>query len=203
MFSLKSALTGVPQSKYAALAILISFTFSALTIIFGEMTIPIGYRLLGVLVLALVSLPSIFLLLLNITCVVTGDKNARWCGWWGWGLSAFIMFYSALVVIASVIVLVTKPKVDVMSVTNSTTVVSTGGSAPSTADANKAAEHFFNQQKAAAQPQQTAGENFKDFQYWVEQPSPLSQSTGLMNLAGPGGDLQAYEKDGEMGAPIQ
>lgn len=137
--SLGDVFVGVPQSQYAGLAILVALAFIAIAVLFGERTVPVGYRLLGILMIILLSLPSILLNLLNITCVVTGTgKGAEkwWCGFWGWVLSVFIIFYSAMVVIAAVMVITSKEQ-----------LLQESKQAVDLQVANQLAEHFFVEEK--------------------------------------------------------
>ena len=102
------AFVGVPQSKAAGLAILIAFGIAAVAILLGDPSMPFSFKFVAMLIVALMSVPSIAITLMNITCVVTGsgpNKKFWWCDVWGWILTGFIVFYSVLLVVAAVLVL--------------------------------------------------------------------------------------------------
>ena len=104
---------GVPQSRYAALAILLAIVVVALTIIFGNSPVPMSQKFGFVLMVFLVSLPGLALSLFQLTCIVTGSgfKNQRWwCSVYAWVLSAIMIFYAVLLVIAAVMSLSSKNK---------------------------------------------------------------------------------------------
>lgn len=96
---------GVPQSKYAAYAIIASLIAVALAVMFGREEIPLGQKFSLVLIIFLVSLPSIFLTLFQMTCLVTGTGSGRnpWCGWYAWLISALTIVYSVLIITIVVI----------------------------------------------------------------------------------------------------
>ena len=105
MSSLSSVFFGAPQSRYAALAILIAMVVVALTIIFGDSPIPLSQKFGFVLMVFLISLPGLALSLFQLTCIVTGAgyENKRWwCSIYAWVLSAIMIFYSVLLVVAAV-----------------------------------------------------------------------------------------------------
>lgn len=105
MSSLSSIFFGVPQSRYAAIAILIAIIVVSLVIVFGKDSIPMSQKFGFVLLITLISLPSLAMSLFQITCLVTGAgfKNQRpWCGLYAWLLSAIMIFYSIVLVVAAV-----------------------------------------------------------------------------------------------------
>lgn len=100
---------GVPQSKYAGIAILISLVFVAFAMIFGKDQVPVGQKFLFVLIMFVVSLPSILFLLFQLTCLVTGAgaKNQRWwCAAYAWIGTIFVIIYSVIIVLVGVMSLV-------------------------------------------------------------------------------------------------
>ena len=100
-----SVFVGVPQSRYAALAILLAIVVVSLVILFGKDTIPISQRFGFIFLVFLVSLPGLALSLFQLTCIVTGAglKNKRWwCSIYAWVLSAIMIFYAVLLVLAAV-----------------------------------------------------------------------------------------------------
>ena len=107
--SLASIFVGVPQSRYAALAIMIAIVVVSLSILVGKETSPISQKFGFVVLVFLISLPSLALSLFQLTCIVTGAgfKNQRpWCSMYGWLISALMIFYAVLLVFAAVMSLV-------------------------------------------------------------------------------------------------
>jgi hypothetical protein len=94
---------GTTQSQYAAYAILAAIFTICITILFSGTDMTIGNRLLVILFVILTLIPSIFLILFEITCMVTGgtkDKN-WWCWLYAWIIAVFIIIYCLFVVIIS------------------------------------------------------------------------------------------------------
>lgn len=97
---------GAPQSKYAAIAILVALGVVSLAMLFGKDEVPIGQKFLFVLLMLVIALPSVLLSLFQLTCLVTGAgyKNQRWwCGAYAWIGTIFVMIYSAIVVVVGII----------------------------------------------------------------------------------------------------
>jgi hypothetical protein len=95
-----SIFVGVPQSRYAALAILLAIVIVALVILFGRDSVPISQKFGFIFLVFLVSLPGLALSLFQLTCIVTGSgfKNKRWwCSAYAWIISLIMIFYSILV----------------------------------------------------------------------------------------------------------
>ena len=113
MSGLTNMFFGVPQSQYAALAILIAIVVVALTILFSDSPVPVSQKFGFVLMVFLVSLPGLALSLFQLTCIVTGAgaTNKRWwCSLYAWVLSAIMIFYSILLIIAAIMSLTSKKK---------------------------------------------------------------------------------------------
>jgi hypothetical protein len=94
---------GSAQSQYAAYAILAAIFTICMTILFSGTDMTIGSRLLMILFVILTLIPSIFLILFEITCMVSGgtkDKN-WWCWLYAWIIAVFIIIYCIFVVIIS------------------------------------------------------------------------------------------------------
>lgn len=106
------AFFGSDQSLYTAYAIIAAIIAICITILFTSTDIPIGSRLLMILFVIITLVPSIFLTLFEITCVVTGgtEPNNWWCYTFGWILAAFIIIYCIFVVIISIVSLITYNK---------------------------------------------------------------------------------------------
>jgi hypothetical protein len=97
---------GVPQSKFAGLAILLAIVFVAFAILIGKEPIPMGQRFMFILILFLISLPGLLLTLFQLTCLVTGAglKNQRWwCSLYAWIGSILIILYSVILVVAAIL----------------------------------------------------------------------------------------------------
>ena len=71
MKTIMNAIVGSDQSKYAAIAILITVTILCLAILFMESDISIGKRFMGVLFVLLMALPGTILSLVEL---LTGFK---------------------------------------------------------------------------------------------------------------------------------
>lgn len=96
---------GVPQSKFAAIAVFLAIAFIAFAVLIGKEPIPMGQRFMFILILFLVSLPGLLLTLFQLTCLVTGAglKNQRWwCSLYAWIGSVLIILYSVILVVAAV-----------------------------------------------------------------------------------------------------
>jgi len=145
-----SVFVGVPQSRYAALAILLAIVIVALVILFGRDSVPISQKFGFIFLVFLVSLPGLALSLFQLTCIVTGSgfKNKRWwCSMYAWVISAFMIFYAVLLVLAAVMSLVNHPAPvvvkskeqfqDMMNKANSVAADLVGGNIVSKADMNK------------------------------------------------------------------
>ena len=107
-----SVFVGVPQSRYAALAIAIAIAVVSLVILVSKDTIPLGQKFGFLFLIFLVSLPSLALSLFQLTCIVTGAgfNNKRWwCSAYAWIISVVMIFYAVLLVFAAVTSL-TAPK---------------------------------------------------------------------------------------------
>lgn len=104
---------GVPQSKYAGAAILMSLIAVSLAILIGRDALPLSQKFAFVLLIFLVSLPGLLLTLFQLTCMVTGDKGGKawWCGVYSWVVSALLIVYSVLLVSVAVLTLASGGKV--------------------------------------------------------------------------------------------
>jgi len=112
-----SVFVGVPQSRYAALAIIIAIVIVSLIILVSKDTIPVGQKFGFIFLVFLVSLPGLALSLFQLTCIVTGAgfKNQRWwCNIYAWLISLMMILYAIILVVA-VILRVTSPEPDAYS----------------------------------------------------------------------------------------
>lgn len=103
---------GVPQSKYAGAAVLLSLLGVSLAILFGRDPLPVSQKFAFVLLIFLVSLPGLLLTLFQLTCMVTGtQRGAWWCGVYSWFVSILVILYSILLVVVAVMSLADTGKV--------------------------------------------------------------------------------------------
>lgn len=93
---------GVPQSRWAGYAILTAIIAVALAVLFGKDQIPVGQRVLVILIMFLFALPTIALVLFQITCLVTGTSKAPFCGWYAWIVAVLTILYCILLVIVAI-----------------------------------------------------------------------------------------------------
>lgn len=103
------AFFGSDQSLYTAYAIIAAIIAICITILLTATDVSVGNRILIVLFVIVTLLPSIFLTLFEITCMVTGgtEPNRWWCYAFAWVLAAFIIIYCIFVVVISLISLFT------------------------------------------------------------------------------------------------
>ena len=99
------AFFGSDQSLYTAYSIIAAIIAICLTILLTATDVPIGNRILIVLFVIITLIPSIFLTLFELTCIVTGgtEPNRWWCHAFAWVLAAFIIIYCIIVIIVSLI----------------------------------------------------------------------------------------------------
>jgi hypothetical protein len=99
------AFFGSDQSLYTAYSIIAAIIAICLTILLTATDIPIGNRILIVLFVIITLIPSIFLTLFELTCIVTGgtEPNRWWCHAFAWILAAFIIIYCIIVIIVSLV----------------------------------------------------------------------------------------------------
>jgi uncharacterized membrane protein len=103
------AFFGSDQSQYTAYAIVAAIIAICITILLTATDIPISNRLLIVFFVIISLIPSVFLTLFELTCIVTGgtEPNKWWCYAFAWVLAAFIIIYCIFIVIISLISLFT------------------------------------------------------------------------------------------------
>lgn len=110
--ALMDIFVGVPQSKYAGIAVLLSLLAVSVGILIGRDPMPMSQKFAFVLLIFLVSLPGLLLTLFQLTCMVTGSqKGAWWCGWYSWFVSILMIIYSVLLVTVAVMSLASSGKV--------------------------------------------------------------------------------------------
>ena len=103
------AFFGSEQSQYTAYAIIAAIIAICITILLTATDIPISNRLLIVFFVIISLIPSVFLTLFELTCIVTGgtEPNHWWCHAFAWVLAIFIIIYCIFIVIISLISLFT------------------------------------------------------------------------------------------------
>jgi hypothetical protein len=106
---LYDALFGSPQALYAGYAIVAAIIVIIITIVLTRTDLSVGNRFLFIFLVVLMLIPSVFLTLLQLTCMVTGgSKDQRWWCWlYAWIVSIFIIIYCIFVIIISFITLFT------------------------------------------------------------------------------------------------
>ena len=112
--NLTSIFTGVPQSRYAGLAVLLAIVVVSISILFGKESMPLSQKIGAILLLIIVSAPGILFSLFQLTCLVTGAgiRNQRWwCGAYAWIITALLVVYSVLLVAVSILSISTDSKV--------------------------------------------------------------------------------------------
>jgi len=97
------AFFGSTQSQFTAYAIFGAVISICISIILSGTDMTIGNRFLLIFFVLLAVLPSILLMLLQITCMVTGgNKNDRWWCWlYSWIIAIFVIIYCIFVIIIS------------------------------------------------------------------------------------------------------
>lgn len=147
------AFFGSIQSQFTAYAILAAVVSICISIILTGTDMTIGNRFLLIFFVILAIIPSVFLMLLQITCMVTGgNKNDRWWCWlYSWVIAIFVIIYCVFVVIISLTSLFTYnnaiSKVDMSEQNNKMSPESSNNYAKMMINTNtkEAIEKFMNQ----------------------------------------------------------
>lgn len=100
--NLSDVFLGSEQSKYAGIALFITILIICLSILFTSSKIPIEQRLMFVVFIIIISIPSILMSLFELTCIVTGGNyNTRWWCWLlAWVLAIMIIIYCIMIIIS-------------------------------------------------------------------------------------------------------
>jgi hypothetical protein len=103
------AFFGSDQSQLTAYAIIAAIIAICITILLTATDVPVSNRILIVFFVIVTLVPSVFLTLFELTCIVTGgtEPNRWWCYAFAWVLAAFIIIYCTFIVIISLISLFT------------------------------------------------------------------------------------------------
>jgi len=95
---------GAPQSRWAGYAILVAIVAVALSILFGKEHISIGKRVMIIVIMFLFALPTIAIVLFQLTCLVNGTSKAPFCGWYAWIVAVLTIIYCILLIIVAITV---------------------------------------------------------------------------------------------------
>ena len=95
---LYDALFGSPQALYAGYAIVAAIIVIVITIVLTRTDLTVGNRFLFIFLVVLMLIPSVFLTLLQLTCMVTGgNKNQRWWCWlYAWIVMTLFTYTNAM-----------------------------------------------------------------------------------------------------------
>lgn len=93
---------GTEQSKYAAIAYFITIVVICFAVLFASSDVPIEQRLLVILFILIITVPSVLFSLFELTCIVTGgNRTSRWwCYWLAWFLSIMLIIYCLFIIIS-------------------------------------------------------------------------------------------------------
>lgn len=161
------AFFGSIQSQFTAYAILAAVISICISIILTGTDMTIGNRFLLIFFVILAIIPSVFLMLLQITCMVTGgNKNDRWWCWlYSWVIAIFVIIYCIFVVIISLTSLFTYnnaiSKVDMSEQNNKMSPESSNNYAKMMINTNtkEEIEKFMNQEEDEAKQSQVSTDN--------------------------------------------
>ena len=176
------AFFGSIQSQFTAYAILAAVISICISIILTGTDMTIGNRFLLIFFVILAIIPSVFLMLLQITCMVTGgNKNDRWWCWlYSWVIAIFVIIYCIFVVIISLTSLFTYnnaiSKVDMSEQNNKMSPENSNNYAKMMINTNtkEAIEKFMNQEEEEKQNQVSTDNSFIQ-----EFSNPQNQITNL------------------------
>jgi hypothetical protein len=100
--NLSDVFLGSEQSKYAGIALFITILIICLAILFTSSKIAIEQRIVFVIFILIITVPSILMSLFELTCIVTGGNyNTRWWCWLlAWVLAVIIIFYCIMIIVS-------------------------------------------------------------------------------------------------------
>ena len=105
---------GVPQSKYAGLAIMTALISACVAILLGKESMPLSQKISSVVLLLIVSVPGILYSLFQITCLVSGAgvRNQRWwCSTYAWLITVLIIVYAVLLIAVALLSIFTRKSI--------------------------------------------------------------------------------------------
>jgi hypothetical protein len=105
MVNISDVFIGTKQSRYAGIAIFSAIIIVCISILFTNTDISLGQRIGIVLFIILTSIPSVFLSLFELTCIVTGGnpKTHVLCHYFAWIVAFIIIIYSAIIIISVIL----------------------------------------------------------------------------------------------------
>jgi len=112
--NLKNVFVGVPQSKYAGVAVLIALIAASVSILFGNYEMPLGQKISAIILLVVVSIPGVLFSLFQVTCIASGagSSNQRWwCSAYAWIISVLVVIYSVILVVVAIMSVFSNSKV--------------------------------------------------------------------------------------------
>ena len=100
--NLSDVFLGSDQSRFAGIALFITILIICLAILFTSSKIPIEQRIVFVIFILIITIPSILMSLFELTCIVTGGNyDTRWWCWaLAWVLAIMIVFYCIMIIIS-------------------------------------------------------------------------------------------------------
>lgn len=117
MAGLLDVFIGSTQSRWAAVALLVSVVAAGLYVLVGKSQLSFTDKVVGIIVGVLLVLPYVLLNLFQLTCLVTGTGKGGekwWCGVFAWIISAFVILYAAFLTVAIVVAILTDGKVSAL-----------------------------------------------------------------------------------------
>jgi uncharacterized membrane protein len=152
-----------------------------ITILLTATDISVGNRILIVLFVIVTLIPSIFLTLFEITCMVTGgtEPNRWWCYAFAWVLAAFIIIYCIFVVIISIVSLFTyNNAIDTINQTEQKNKISD-------TDSNHIAKQIIHteEEKKKIEDFYGASQTNEQFRTYGVQPRPVNNGTNWQPTA--------------------
>jgi hypothetical protein len=106
--NLTNLFIGSEQSKYASIAIFCAIIAICLCVLFTDNEMTFGQRLMIIFVIIIYTLPYVLLSLFELTCISAYNNNKSGACWWfGFIISAVIIFISVIVIISSIMSMLT------------------------------------------------------------------------------------------------
>ena len=105
MVNLSDVFIGTKQSRFAGIAIFTAIIIVCISILFTNTDISLTQRIGIVLFIILTSVPSVFLSLFELTCIVTGGnpKTHVLCHYFAWFVAFIIFVYSGLIIVSVIL----------------------------------------------------------------------------------------------------
>lgn len=102
MVNITDVFIGTKQSKFAGIAIFLAIIVVCISILFTNTDISLGKRFSIVLFIILASIPSVFLSLFELSCIVTGGSKTKnqWCYYFAWFIAVIIIIYCIIIIIS-------------------------------------------------------------------------------------------------------